>query len=118
MIRRCDLRPSQYTVLGVRLVAFFVLVALAVCGLGLALAACDTGVMWFRYADAGADQDAGTDAGAEASDKCPDGGCLLKPDQEWHGPEWMRFGPNQDPDGENGVPPCPLGPPTMPIWHG
>jgi hypothetical protein len=48
----------------VRIASLFALVALAVCGFGLALSACDTGHMWFYYTsvDAGVESDADADA--------------------------------------------------------
>jgi hypothetical protein len=65
------LSPFMSTFRGVRLVAFFVVVTLAVCGFGFVLTACEMRVMWFHYADAGADVDAGDDSDADV-DAGPD----------------------------------------------
>lgn len=88
---------------GIRLGALFVLVAVAVCGLGLAVPACGTGEIWFTYVDAG------VDAGPDSGEGCEVGECVKKP-IHWNGPEWVWIGPNEallDP--EETAPGCPFG---------
>jgi hypothetical protein len=94
---------SQCIFLGVRLIVVLVRVALAVCGLGLALPACGTTELHFRDADAGTEPDAnlGGECAAEST-------CVQVPNN-WDGPTLMWKGPHAmlfDPDG---APSCPYG---------
>jgi hypothetical protein len=103
------LPPPMPTFRLTRAVTFFTLVtllALAMCGFGSTLAACDTRVMWFRYADAGADAD--VDGGADAGQVCDIGECIKRP-SGWDGPLWAWIGPNPALIGSEEAPNCPLG---------
>lgn len=94
---------------GLRRAALFILLVLALCGLGLAVPACGTGEIWFTYADAGtdADVDAGPDA---ADDMCPADACMTVP-AGWDGPYLLWSGLNGQ------EPPCPYDAPYGEAHH-
>src|SRR5262245_61271011 len=99
--------PSRCSSCGVvQLVVRFLLVALAVCEMGLFLLACGRGDMYFGAAGADAGADASTSAGCPA-----DSTCVPLPQDNPQGPKLLWSGQHNIPFGseDGGAPPCPYG---------